>query len=248
MSREASAPNPTENPFPNLIFNIILPVLTLNQLSKRLGEDGPLYALIIALLMPMSYGTYDYIKRKKSNYISLIGLIHVAVTGGLALLALDGRWFALKEAFFPLLIGGAVFVSVKARKPFMKTLFWNEHIFHVKAIEEKLGREKTNSELVRVFQNATKLFGLSFLISSALNFLLASQIFTPIDQTLSLAERQLVLNQQIAQMTWKGYLVIALPMMFFMGGILWYLIRELKRISGMTFDEVLAPDHSSPSS
>lgn len=50
-----------ENPFINLLFNVILPVMVLNQLSKRAGPDGPTIALVAALAIPLGYGAYDLV-------------------------------------------------------------------------------------------------------------------------------------------------------------------------------------------
>lgn len=238
-----------ENPILNLLFNIILPVFILNQLNKRLGENGALYALIIALLFPLIYGIYDFIKRKKANYISVLGLINISVTGGFALLNRDGIWFAFKEAIFPLLIGIAVFFSVYFKKPFIKTIFWNDHIFKISNISEKIKNNGADNTLFLVFQRATLFFGISFLISAALNFILALKIFLPIDPTLSVIEHREVLNHQIAQMTWRGYLTIALPMMVFMMSILWYVIHNLKKLSGLNLNDLMTDgDHSEPGS
>jgi hypothetical protein len=232
-----------ENPVLNLLFNIALPVFVLNQLTKRLGPDGPLIALIVAILIPIGYGIYDYIVRKKNNAISILGIVNVAFTGGFALLKLDGWWFAIKEAAFPLLIGIAVYISVIWNKPFLKMLFWNENVFRVQAIEARLQERQTEGQLQGLFRRATSLFAFSFFLSAILNFVLAARIFTEIDKTLSEAAQSDLLNQQIAKMTWQGYVVIALPMMVFMGFVLWYLMSRLTKMTGLKLEELL-PDRS----
>lgn len=231
-----------ENPFYNLLFNIILPVTILNQLSKRLGENGPIIALFLALLFPIVYGLNDYLKRKKRNYISLLGILNISFTGGLALFNLGGIWFAIKEAFFPLIIGIAVFISNRLGKPFLKTIFWNDKIFRLKTIEQVLVDRQQLDKHNELFIRSTYLFALSFFISAVLNFYLASNIFLPIDSALSDPAQKEMLNAQIAQMTWQGYLVIALPMMLFMGLILWYVIHGLKQITGFKTEELLVSD------
>jgi hypothetical protein len=228
-----------ENPLHNLAFNIFLPVIVLNQLSKRIGENGPEIALVIALALPIGYGAYDYIKRKKHNLISALGIINVAFTGGFALLKFEGIWFAVKEAFFPLLIGISVYVANLWGRPLMKTLFWSESVFRVEAIEKVLKERQAESQLKELFHKTTFLFSLSFFISSILNFVLASQIFVEISSTLDATKRSEILNDQISQMTWKGYVVIALPMMIFMGIIMWYLIHKLKKITGYKTEDLL---------
>ncbi|MFN3161931.1 MAG: VC0807 family protein [Pseudohongiellaceae bacterium] len=90
-----------ENPWVNILFNIIIPVIILNQLTRRLDENGPVIALVVALLFPLGYGIYDYLTRGKKNWLSLLGLVNVSFTGGMGLFQLEGIWFAIKEASFP---------------------------------------------------------------------------------------------------------------------------------------------------
>ncbi len=45
----------------DLVFNLILPVYILEKFSHRLGENGAVWALIIALSFPLGFGLYDYV-------------------------------------------------------------------------------------------------------------------------------------------------------------------------------------------
>ncbi|WP_374030368.1 VC0807 family protein [Bdellovibrio bacteriovorus] len=111
MSKQEAPPK--ENGLLNIVFNIVLPVLILNKLSKFIG---PFWALVLALAFPLGYGAYDLIKRKKFNAFSALGLLNVLLTGGLALLGLHGFWFAVKEAAFPALVGLFVLGSAFTKK------------------------------------------------------------------------------------------------------------------------------------
>lgn len=228
-----------ENPLLNLLFNIAIPVFLLSRLSEKFGESGPLVALICAISLPIGYGVYDYIRRKKMNFISILGVINIAFTGGFALLKLDGSWFAVKEAFFPFLIGIAIFISNLLGRPFLKTIFWTDAVFQIQLIQEKLSEKNADHQLQNLFKNATHFFALSFAISSISNYVLAKHIFVTIDPTLSDFVKNETLNRQIAQMTLQGYLIIALPMTIFMAFILWYLIRNLRQVTGLTLDKIL---------
>lgn len=228
----------------NLLFNIFLPVVILNQGAKHLGEHGPLIALGIALSLPIGYGLYDYLWFKRKNWISLLGFINVAFTGGLAVMKTDGFWFAIKEASFPFIIGVAVLVSAFTSKPLIRLLIWNEAILKTELINQKVKERGSEKDLFKLFKRGTLLFAISFFISSALNLVLALRIFIQIDPTLSELEKSQVLNEQIADMTWQGYIIIALPMMLFMMGVMFYLLFGLKRVSGLNMEEMLN-DHQS---
>lgn len=234
-----SAPKKQENIFISLACNIFLPVVILNKLTPRLGENGPLIALIIALSLPIGYGLYDYVQRKHKNYISLLGVVSVLLTGGFALFNLSGFWFVIKEAAFPFVLGIGVFLSAFTRRPVMRLMFFNENVFNVRLIESRI-KESGKEESLRVlFKNSTFFLSLSFLLSAILNFVLARRIFVDIDPLLTDLERNTILNQQIADMTWQSQLVILVPMMIVMMAILFYFLHRLKDLCGLTLDELM---------
>lgn len=235
----AKAKPDQENPFLNLAFNIIIPVVILNKLTKYFGDNGPLIALLVALSFPIFYGVYDYIKRKKKNVLSLLGIINVLMTGGLALLHIEGIWFAVKEAAFPLILGVAVYISSYTKKPLMQFMIADSHVVNFDLIKERLQEAQKEGEYKSHIKNSTKLLAVSFFISSLLNFILARRIFVDIDSTLSELEHSTVLNEQIAQMTWLSFIVIVLPLMIFMIFILWHLFSGIKKLTHLDMNDVL---------
>lgn len=219
---------PNENAFLNLIVNILLPVMVLNKGSHYLG---PRQALIVALLFPLIYGVQDYIRRGHKNYVSLIGIFNILLTGGLALMSLHGKWFAFKEAVLPSLLGVLVLGSAWTKTPAARLLFCNPQVLDMDLINARLrefGRESLFEALLR--RTSLWLSG-SFFISAVCNFVLGLRIFADIDPSLETAAQDQILNEQIAQMTWMGFAVIALPLMVFSGTLIYLFI---KRISEMT--------------
>lgn len=239
-------PRKPENPFVSIFFNIILPVIILNQLTKRLGENGPTIALLVALAFPVGYALWDYRTRRHKNFISLLGVVNILLTGGLALLKLEGLWFAVKEAAFPLVLGIGVIGSAFTRKPLMKVITYNLHVLDMEKIDLRLKEMGRLPAFDRHLRVSTHLFAASFFISSVLNFVLAARIFTNIDPSLSDLERSSILNDQIAQMTWLGFVVIALPLMGFSMGIMWHLLAGIRKLTGMTIDEIMVTPQQEP--
>ncbi len=225
-----------ENAFLNLIFNILLPVLILNRLSKFIG---PLNALILALAFPLAYGAYDLVKRKKMNAFSVLGLLNVLLTGGLAVLGLNGFWFAVKEAAFPTLVGLFVLGSAFTKSPFIETLFLNPAMMKVDLLEQRLQEHGKQQEFHLHLKNATIWLSLSFAFSAVLNFVLARRIFINIDPTLTPEAQSLVLNDQIAEMTTWSMAVIMVPSMIFLMGVFWYLMRGIKKHAGISMEELI---------
>ena len=128
---------PRENPAISILANVALPVVILNKLSSQ----GPVVALIVAMLFPLGYGIYSFVRSKKVNFISILGLLNTLFTGGFALLKLDGIWSAVKEAGFPLLIGIFVLFSSYGKSPFLKLILLDSGALNTddlyKAIKEK---------------------------------------------------------------------------------------------------------------
>lgn len=228
-----------KNALYNMLFSIIIPVIILNKLSDKLGEDGPLYALIIALAFPIGYSLWEFRITKKLNAISVLGFVNVLATGGLALFKLEGIWFAVKEGLFPLIIGIAVYLSAGWKKPLIKALLFNDQVFDVDKIQNQLELRNSAKEFDAHLRKSTKYFAYTFYLSAILNFALASYIFTEIPLDLSELERSKILNEQIADMTWKSYFVIVIPSMLCMFILLKYLLDGIKKMTGLDFQDVM---------
>lgn len=232
----ATANEKPDNALYNLLFNIVVPVLVLNRLSARLGA---LPALVLALSSPLIYGGWDLWKKRKVNYLSILGLLNVGVTGGFAVMNLDGPWFWVKEAAFPLLIGIFVFASRWTPRPFIQTLLLNPQIFNLELINQKVKEHNKEEKLQHLIQSSTLLLSGSFLVSAILNFVLARRIFLAIDLNIQGEQRSLLLNEQIAEMTKLSFGVIFVPSLIILGGIVFYLLKKLKEATGLTLEELL---------
>lgn len=225
-----------ENLLANIAFNVALPVIILDQLTVKLGA---LTALALALSLPIGYGVYDFISRGEKNLLSLFGVINVLLTGGLAFFKVQGIWFAVKEAAFPLIIGIFVLITAFTSKPAIKYFLLNPAIMNLELINKKLEELNNSQAFNKLLKNSTIFFAGSFFISATLNFLLAVYIFKDIDPSLSEVAQSEVLNKQIKEMTLLGYLVIALPLTVFMIVILMDFIKRLKKITGLETEELI---------
>jgi uncharacterized protein YqhQ len=104
-------------------------------------------------------------------------------------------------------------------------------------INEKLTENNRHEEFKQHLKVLTMWLAGSFFFSAVLNYGLAVNIFTDIPSTLSELERNTILNEQIAKMTWLSFLVIALPSLILTIGILWKLMKGVKEFTGLTFEE-----------
>lgn len=226
---------PRENPWISLIANIVLPVVILNKLSETLG---PAKALVLALAFPLAYGGWDLWRRKKVNFISLLGILNTLITGGLALLGVAGLWFAVKEAAFPLLLGIFIFASAGTSKPAIGLLLLNPNVFHLDRLQQRVKDLGAEGDFKALVISSTRWLAGSFFLSAVLNFVLASRIFLPIPQDLDEGARSIRLNEQIADMHQWSFLVILAPSMIFLMSIFYVVVRRLKQITGLRDDEI----------
>src|SRR5690606_10196513 len=98
----------------NLIINVVVPTIILTKFSTN-EYLGVKLGLALALSFPIIYGGHEFIKEKKINFFSLLGLVSVLLTGMIGLIELDAKWIAIKEAAIPFVIGLFVFLFRKTK-------------------------------------------------------------------------------------------------------------------------------------
>ncbi|KAF0093085.1 MAG: hypothetical protein E1N59_3160 [Puniceicoccaceae bacterium 5H] len=219
----------------NLLLNIALPVVILGQGDRV--TDNAVVVLLVALAFPVGYFVYDLVKRRKYNFISILGFISVLLTGGIGLLQLSRDWFIVKEAAIPAIIGLAVVVSLWTPFPLIRKILYTPQLFDVESITGHLEQRGHVKAFDRLLRRTTLLLGGSFFLSAVLNFLTASY-FVKTEPSVDLAQY----NAEVGAMTGWSYLIIALPSMLITFGILFYLVRQLERLTGLSFEEMLSPE------
>jgi intracellular septation protein A len=236
MSNKTSTmkhPMPDHKPRPmiDLLLSIIIPSAILMKLSgaDHLGASG---ALIVALAFPLGWGLFELFKYKKYNFIALLGLISVLLTGGIGLLKLDPQWLAVKEAAIPGLIGIAVLISTYTRYPLIKTLLYNPGIVNTEKLQQKLDEHDNSKIFEHRLQNATYWLSATFLFSAIMNYVLAKSIVVS-------PAGSAAFNEELGQMTLLSYPVIAIPSTLMMMAIFYFLWRTIRGMTGLTLDELL---------
>lgn len=227
-----SPPAHKPRPFVDLLVSLLAPSIILMKLS---GPEhlGPSAALVIALAFPLGWGTFELLRYRKFNFIALLGLISILLTGGIGLLQLSPEWLAVKEAAVPGLIGIAILASAYTPYPLIRTLLYNPRVLNVEKIETKLGELGNQRAFEGRLQNATYLLCSTFLFSATMNYLLARWIVTSPAGTPAF-------NEELGRMTLLSYPVIAIPTTLMMMAILFYLWRTIRMLTGFSFEEVIA--------
>ena len=249
-----------EHPLVNIFVNVLIPVMVLSYLSKdpeiqiKLGKPvklwhiGPLWAMVIALALPFGYGIWHFVKTQKGNFFSVLGLVSVALSGGLTLYLWNpdgsvkpnaGLLFGIKEGLIPLMLAFAVLGSRKSSTPLIRLFFYNDSIFDVPKIERRIGERNEQGRYQELLKAATFLFAGSFFLSAAMNVGIALWFFRGFDsKAIDALEKY---NEIIGKLTWAGFLAIGLPLLGILFLIFTRLMKGLREITGYTDEELMMP-------
>ncbi|GIU23076.1 hypothetical protein TUM3792_26230 [Shewanella sp. MBTL60-007] len=216
----------------DLLVSIAIPAFILMKLSgdDQLGASG---GLMLALSFPLGWGVFELVKYRKFNFIALLGLANVLLTGGIGLLELDLKWLAIKEAAIPAIIGTAVVLSTFTSKPLIKALVFNPAVMDVDKINDRLKQNNCVAAFEKRLMTATYLVAGSFAFSAVMNYVLAKWIVTSPTGTPEF-------NEQLGQLSLYSYPMIAVPSMLMMMGTFYYLWRTIRDLTGLKLEEVLA--------
>jgi len=223
--------SPRPSPWLELLVTLLIPALILMQLSdpQRLG---PLYALLLALAFPLTWGLRELLARRGVNFFAVLGLISILLTGGIGLIELDARWLAAKEAAIPGVLGLIVVGSAFTRRPLVRLILMNPALMHVERIQENLIARGNLAVFETRLRAATWMLGGAFFFSSVMNYLLATWIVvSPAGSP--------EFNEELGRLTLLSYPVIALPSMLMMAAVLYYLTRAIRELAGLQWTQAL---------
>ncbi|MDC1287895.1 MFS transporter [Gammaproteobacteria bacterium] len=219
-------------PLIDILVSIVIPSLILMKFSDDtdLGASG---ALIVALAFPITWGLYELARFKVTNYIAVLGLVSVLLTGSIGLLQLNTQWLAVKEAAIPALLGIVILVSARLGYPLIKTLLYNPKVLNTERISRILAdRGHAKAFEVRL-QNATYMLSGTFFFSAVMNYFLATWVVTS-------PAGSAAFNEELGQLTLISYPIIVIPSMLMMFTIFYFLWRSIRKLTGLKLEEMLA--------
>ena len=195
---------------------------------------GPQVALLVALAFPVGLGLYEMLRYRATNYIALLGLVSVLLTGGIGLMQLDTQWLAVKEAAIPAALGSAVLLSAWLGFPLVKKLLYNPALLNTDKISSMLHERGHTDAFEARLAGANYLLGATFFFSAVMNYLLTTWIVNS-------PAGSAAFNEELGRLALLSYPVIALPCMAMMLAIMFYLWRSIHAFTGLDFDAALAP-------
>lgn len=226
-----TTPEHKPRPFVDLMVSIVIPSVILMKFSGE-ADLGPVWSLVAALSFPIGWGAFELIRYRKKNFIALLGLVSVLLTGGIGLLQLDNQWLAIKEAAIPGIIGLAVLASTYTRYPLVRTLIFNPTVFDTETIHRHLEEGGHTQAFEKRLKQANYFLASTFVFSSFMNYVLAKWIVVSAPGTEAF-------NEELGQMTLLSYPMIAIPSMVMMIAIFYYLWRAIRDLAGLTLEEII---------
>ena len=236
-----------ESPLANIMWNVLIPVAALSFLGKngdKIWNIGPVWGMLVAVSLPVIYGIHHLIKTKKPNFFSILGIVSILLTGGIAIMAYqdDGAvdkqaplWFALKEAAIPFVFGITIFISHWTKTPLVRVFLYNPDFFNIPVIEKRVEEKETTTQYKKLIFSGTLLLAGSFFISMVLNYFLAMYFLE------GKTDSQEDFNSGVAKLTGWGFAVIGVPMMVILMVTMWRFVSGLKKLTGMDNEEILLP-------
>lgn len=221
-----------ESPLVSLLVSIVIPAIILSKFSTE-EYLGILPGFLVALSLPIAYAIYNLLVRKETGFIAILGFVSIFLTGIIGVFEFPTEWLAVKEAAVPLLIGIAVIVSLKTPYPLVRKLLFNEELLNLKLIDEKLKENYNVPRLDYVLTKATFMVAGSFLLSAFLNFFLTKYIVVSPAGTAAF-------NEELGTLTAISYPAIALPSTAVMFVALYYVFKQVTKLTGLQFEEILS--------
>lgn len=236
-----------DNPLANIMWNVLIPVVALSFFGKN-GEQfwkiGPVWGMLVAVSLPFIYGIHHLIKTKKPNFFSILGVVSILLTGGIAIMAYQDNgtvdaqaplWFALKEAAIPFVFGITILISHWTKTPLIRVFLYNPDFFNIPVIEKRVEEKGKKTEYNKLLLTGTLLLAGSFFISMIMNYFLAMYFLQ------GNTGSQEDFNSGVARLTGWGFAVIGVPMLVILMITMWKFVSGLRKLTDMENEEILLP-------
>ncbi|MDZ4288071.1 MAG: VC0807 family protein [Prosthecobacter sp.] len=222
------------HPLGDLLLTVILPSVVLEYLSKP-ERLGPAWALVVALLLPLGFGVYCFIKRRGLNFFSILGLAAIIITGGLGLLNLNAGWFAAKEAAFPIFLGLAFPLSHRWGKPLITELLLNPQIINHTLLNAALDTAEKQALFQRLLYRASWGMAAACLGSAIANSMLVLYL---LGDNRPGSEAYV---KAIGTQNWAGFIIIGIPLVAVTFALLMWLLRRIQGLTGLQREDLMNP-------
>lgn len=206
---------------------LVIPVAVMWFGPEMLGATP---ALMLGLAAPLLFLLANLRREGKISPMSALSIGSVLLTGALGLIDLDARWFAIKEAALPALMGLLLFASANTRFSVLPALL--ERVLDHQKLEASLAGDSARADYQRAQQSASKTLGLVIAASGLASFLLARALVTEPSGSEAFVT-------QLGSYTAWSFPAVALPQLLATGYVLQRALDAIERAAGRPLGELL---------
>lgn len=210
-----------------LACTVLIPTVVL-----MFGPDwlGPTGALIVALLFPFGFAIGSMVKEGRPSTLSVVALTSVVLTGGLGLLALDPKWFAVKEALVPMVLGLAFAGSAWTRFAVVRVAL--DRILDPERTRAALDATGGHPAFERAIHRATIESGLVLVASAPLSFALAAWLVRAPSGTVAFA-------RELGRYNLVSFPLVSVPVLLASGWVMWRAWTAIEAAAGVPPEDLL---------
>ena len=139
----------------------------------------------------------------------------------------------------PFLIGLAVLISEKTKRPLVREFLYNDQVINVAKVDAVLEERGNRSEFDRLLRRSGHLLVLTFLVSGLLNFLVARWVIKSPSGTEAF-------NAEFARLHLIDFVFATIPTMAMMMFALFRLFGGIKRLTGLEAEDILHAQEQKP--
>ena len=174
----------------------------------------------------------EFIRERKITFVPALGFISILLTGGIGLLKLPTEYIAIKEALIPAVLAVATIVSNYTKYPLIRTFIYNDMFMDTDKIGHLLTENNQHRNFDIMMIKGTWFLASSFVLSAILNFILAKWIVVSPAGTEAF-------NSELGTLTLLSYPVIALPCMIITIFTLFYVIKNISKLTGLSLEDMI---------
>ncbi|MEQ1504242.1 MAG: VC0807 family protein [Myxococcota bacterium] len=195
---------------------------------------GPKLAVAVAVAFPLGFAAMAIARDGRPTALAALSLASVVITGGIGLLDVDPRWFAVKEAAIPVAIGALMVAT--ASTPWSAIGVVLDRVLDPERMQSAFDRAGGRAGYDAVTHRATIELGAVTIASGAASFAMARWMVTAASGTD-------LFSTQLGSYTGWSFVAVTLPVL---GLSVWVLRRALERLEyalGVPVEDLIRAPH-----
>lgn len=209
-----------------LVGAVVWPTIVLTFGGRYLPPSA---VLVAGLTPPVLLAVAGVVREGRPSVLSVIALVSVLVTGGVGLLQLDARWFALKEMLVPTAVGGLLIASARTRYALVGAVFGQ--LFDPERLGAALSNSGQQARYDRAVAQATARMGAVTAASGPVSA--AYALWSIRSQTGTEA-----FTAELGSYTGWSFVLINLPVLALTVWVLRAALEEVEGAAGVPLDEL----------